>query len=225
MEGWLIFMYSFIFLLLIGVLIFSAWLGYNNETNQAATKYIPFAAITTGDDTNVLNQPVTLSCPADTTINVGACFVEVYNPYGQCTDNPTTVYQNLCNGDPASPYCANAGGAAPWTNSVCGPGGTGNCIPLNLAGFLGNLANGQQSYTTDSLVDITMGAFPNNTTLTNVAPWSPCFGIQGTNKTDFDSLPVSPGNPGDTTAPTPVSSTTNQGYFVHGFYSCIPNNE
>ena len=220
MPGWLIFLYVLLFLGIIMIFVTAVLLGMYNTNKNNSMKYTTFSSIVPIATSDTLNTPVTMSCPAGTEINVGAAIVEVYNPYSQCTSDPATVYQAMCNseGDTLNAFCDNAGGTAPWTNTMCGPGGQGQCAILNLTGFLGQQANGQQSWTGASVTDFV--------TSSNGDTWTPCPGIQGSNLDSYSAeLPVSPGNVGDLSLPNPVPSTTNQGYYVHGFYSCIPTSE
>lgn len=149
--------------------------------------------------------------------------------YGYCRINPGAstgtceIYPLCSTGQPNGP--ASPPGTA--LNPTCMPGGTGNCRPRDASGYLAQWCDGKSQCLTISdpwdPSDPTGGAF---------GPLPCQISVPGAGSPDYTSsgngylgLPVT--TSWDNTTSSGTSGTPppafKQGYYVHGIYTCIPD--
>ena len=112
-------------------------------------------------------------------------------------------------------------------NKTCSPtfGDTYKCRPRDATAYLAEYCDGKSSCLTGS--KSSTGADIWNPANPNIFGPLPCQIIASTKEPMYATLPIFPGWGGGapTTGGTPNDITYSQGYYVHGVYSCIPNDE
>lgn len=135
---------------------------------------------------------------------------------GQCQVNPILGTCTACsgvNGGNAAnfPLCANLD--SNYQNTVCSASGSSNCRFRDISAYLATECDGKTecNVTWDLSSPKYFGPLPCNLNMS-----SP----------DFPDLPIIPGWGGGTPSQGTKNSPANftQGYYVHGIYTCVPDN-
>lgn len=130
METWAIIMILFLFLIFGGLAGFTWWVEHTNSKAQQNNIVYPFSgAIDPTDTTN----PVVLTgaggtpqiqCPEGTVVNIIGAWVEVNDPFGECS-SPSATFRATCGDDSTSSgssavTCSNAGDCASGMDCISG---------------------------------------------------------------------------------------------------------
>jgi hypothetical protein len=208
--------------LLIGliVVIVTLWIALtiinNKNANYSYTQVLyPFSAIL--DQTNPngqVNLEKQIKCPDGYECNIVAAFSQVYDPYSTCS-NPSTLILNTCGtqggtnpisgSDPTACECRPSSNVTTRTNNMCYPGTSQspnpnykNCKIRDVTAYLSDMVRNKQP------LNYPLGPYP-----CNIDPTSP----------DYKNLPYA--SVGQDTA----CDQGRQGYYIHGLFTCVPNNE
>ncbi|MDB4769534.1 hypothetical protein OAG24_01075 [bacterium] len=133
---------------------------------------------------------------------------------GTCQVNPLLGQCMFCNNDNCAqaPTCSNLN--SDYQNTTCEPAGAAACRPRDASAYLAKHCNGKQ------VCDVVWNPLNSST----FGPL-PCKIQPG--QAEYLTLPVIPGWDGST--PTngekAGDATFKQGYYVHGIYTCIPDDE
>lgn len=169
------------------------------------------------------NEPL-ITCPIGEKINIIGAYFEVYDPFQQCSTTPTQDLLMKCASDPSYISCINSSGASGgWTVPACQPTGTGGCVSRDSSAFLQAFVDGC-SDTSNCHVPINTEAFgPFPCDPSGVATSSSQFGLlpliqgtMGTRQTNSERKLIF------SSVSDPIAPATNQGYYVHGIYRCVP---
>ncbi len=178
------------------VVAYTAVATRGNNAEKSNNVLLPFSAAVADLGRPLLEKARAnqIQCPAGSKINVVAAYFDVYDPYTQCSEDPDEALQKQCEASPDDDVCANTYAAAGkfGINTVCSPGGEGDCRMRDATAFLGAQCNGKSSC--DVVVDNTF-----------FGP-DPCKALA-----NFDLLPGIPGE----------GTEIKQGYYVHGVFACV----
>jgi hypothetical protein len=172
-----------------------------------------------------------IKCPVGYKPNIIGAYFEVYDPFQQCTSQPTQDLIDQCSATATSDYISCISpptvGGGNWTVKACQAGEVGGCVSRDASAFL-------QTYIDVNCLDGDC-VIPINTEAFGPLP---CSGdvsgstSSGAAPSEFGGLPLIQGslgtgqlnssgqrvfnNPSHT-----ILSATNQGYYVHGVYTCV----
>jgi hypothetical protein len=188
------------------ILPFSAYIDPTNPTNT-----VP---ITTTSTINGSNSQI--SCPVGYNVNIIGATFQVFDPYGECYSKPSSVIQKECASSNSSsgsdPVCANLNTS--FQNTTCVATNTTNqCIPRDASAYLSSVCNGQQICNVN-IDNSSFGPYP-----CRLQPLTLCSSNGPTNDSGYCALPYL------STSQSGSTNTFSQGYYVHGIYTCVANDE
>jgi hypothetical protein len=113
----------------------------NSDSRTPGTELYPFSGMSDLKKANGENQ---ISCPVGQSINITGAFIDVYDPFSQCTTSPLPSYIEMCKNSSTSTECQNIIGGENYQNSICSPSNTtNNCKPRDITYNIGKLCNGK----------------------------------------------------------------------------------
>jgi hypothetical protein len=185
----------------LGIMICLMWIAlmmidYRNAKISYTQVIYPFSATL---DINFPDKPLNLTelikCPDGYTCNIIGAFSQVYDPYTTCSE-PSSILTSACGTDPQRCECKPPHDSN-WVNTTCKDK---NCKIRDVTAYLSHLLNTNQE------LEYPIGPYP-------------CE-IKPDNDQDYKNLPYVSTSSGDTSC-----TQGKRGYYIHGIYTCIPNNE
>ncbi|SRR5260221_1384463 len=181
-----------------------------------------------------------INCPSDKKINILYSRTDVYDPYGETWDgkhDTLKIFKVLCTKNPDNPTSDNFISCGdPLYNLgiyICGNINSSykniifpasNCKSRQSVSYLSKKCNGkitcEVEITPDFFGPYPCSIFTKSDYSSNNMANDPCL-----SKSNYYKFPMLPGNPGTSSSFTDAKysnpTTVNQGYYVHGLYSCI----
>lgn len=248
MEIWAVLTTLFLLLAFIALVVLTYMKDSSNEKMKELGKLRPFIAKLdptdpskpvdlVGMDSNG-NKVPQISCPVGSHVSIVGAWYEIFDPYAECNPNgPSAVFSTGCGSDDStSPQCQFL--TSSKQNAICSPKGPNypskfDCRPRDASAYLASVCDGHNSCPVS--IGGGSGAFGPSPCRGIEIPSIDCTATSGgkyPNRDDdnpYCQLPFIPGwaggAPSDSSSAISIPGDTSMGYYVHGIYACIPDDE